>query len=223
MKQTCEERSLQLQPHWTPFTSQQGSQLLIFSLFPSYIFAFELSLSLILVNRLITHTIFFFPHSCFVPALKFASWTLSTLATWRLAAAAAAAIAAPAKSLQSCPTLCDPPPGSPIPGILQARTLEWITWRLSLCNYSSSFLHHYFFVFHWFIPMSLKDIAVSTILQCFSLFLVRECNSKTTPPVSIPNCHFKPLQLGSVPITPLTVTVTVPNSFSNPLFNSQFS
>ena len=37
--------------------------------------------------------------------------------------------AAAVKSLQSCPTLCDPrdgsPPGSPIPGILQARTLEW--------------------------------------------------------------------------------------------------
>ena len=37
--------------------------------------------------------------------------------------------AAAAKSLQSCPTLCDPtdgsPPGSPIPGILQARVLEW--------------------------------------------------------------------------------------------------
>ena len=37
--------------------------------------------------------------------------------------------AATAKSLQSCPTLCDPvdgsPPGSPVPGILQARTLEW--------------------------------------------------------------------------------------------------
>ena len=36
---------------------------------------------------------------------------------------------AAAKSLQSCPTLCDPidgsPPGSPIPGILQARVLEW--------------------------------------------------------------------------------------------------
>ena len=35
-----------------------------------------------------------------------------------------------AKSLQSCPTLCDPidgsPPGSPDPGILQARTLEWV-------------------------------------------------------------------------------------------------
>ena len=39
-------------------------------------------------------------------------------------------IAAAAKSLQSCPTLCDPiddsPPGSPVPGILQARTLEWV-------------------------------------------------------------------------------------------------
>ena len=38
------------------------------------------------------------------------------------------AAAAAAKSLQSCPTLCDPidgsPPGSPVPGILQARTLE---------------------------------------------------------------------------------------------------
>ena len=39
------------------------------------------------------------------------------------------AAAAAAKSLQSCPTLCNPidgsPPGSPVPGILQARTLEW--------------------------------------------------------------------------------------------------
>ena len=38
--------------------------------------------------------------------------------------------AAAAKSLQSCPTLCDPiddsPPGSPVPGILQTRTLEWV-------------------------------------------------------------------------------------------------
>ena len=34
--------------------------------------------------------------------------------------------AAPAKSLQSCLTLCDPIDGSPIPGILQARTLEWV-------------------------------------------------------------------------------------------------
>ena len=48
---------------------------------------------------------------------------------WIVAAAAAA------KSLQSCPTLCDPidgsQPGSPIPGILQARTLEWVAIAFS--------------------------------------------------------------------------------------------
>ena len=42
---------------------------------------------------------------------------------------------AAAKSFQSCPTLCDPidgsPPGSPIPGILQARTLEWVAISFS--------------------------------------------------------------------------------------------
>ena len=45
------------------------------------------------------------------------------------------AAAAAAKSLQSCPTLCDPidgsPPGSPLPGILQARTLEWVAISFS--------------------------------------------------------------------------------------------
>ena len=55
-----------------------------------------------------------------------------------------AAAAAAAKSLQSCPTLCDPidssPPGSPVPGILQARTLEWVQFSSvaqscpTLCN-----------------------------------------------------------------------------------------
>ena len=44
-------------------------------------------------------------------------------------------IAAAAKSLQSCPTLCDPidgsPPGSAVPGILQARTLEWVAISFS--------------------------------------------------------------------------------------------
>ena len=43
--------------------------------------------------------------------------------------------AAAAKSLQLCPTLCNPidgsPPGSPVPGILQARTLEWISISFS--------------------------------------------------------------------------------------------
>ena len=52
---------------------------------------------------------------------------------WCVAAAAAAAAAA--KSLQSCPTLCNPidgsPTGSPVPGILQARTLEWVAISFS--------------------------------------------------------------------------------------------
>ena len=55
-----------------------------------------------------------------------AFWTV--LFTVRAAAAAA-------KSIQSCPTLCDPidssPPGSPVPGILQARTLEWVAISFS--------------------------------------------------------------------------------------------
>ena len=46
-----------------------------------------------------------------------------------------AAAAAAAKPLQSCPTLCDPidgsPPGSAVPGILQARTLEWVAISFS--------------------------------------------------------------------------------------------
>ena len=45
------------------------------------------------------------------------------------------AAAAAAKSIQSCPTLCDPidggPPGSPVPEILQARTLEWVAISFS--------------------------------------------------------------------------------------------
>ena len=52
---------------------------------------------------------------------------------WHSAAAAAAAAAA--KSRQASLTLCDPidgsPPGSPVPGILQARTLEWVAISFS--------------------------------------------------------------------------------------------
>ena len=55
------------------------------------------------------------------------SWAPKSL--WIVTAAAAA------KSLQSCPTLCDPidgsPPGSSVPGILQARTLEWVAISFS--------------------------------------------------------------------------------------------
>ena len=50
------------------------------------------------------------------------------------------ALAAAAKSLQSCPILCDPidgsPAGSPVPGTLQARTLEWVAIAFSWCSYT---------------------------------------------------------------------------------------
>ena len=59
-------------------------------------------------------------------------FTISTLLQATVMSAAAAAAAAAAKSL---PTLCDPidglPPGSPVPGILQARTLEWVAISFS--------------------------------------------------------------------------------------------
>ena len=62
------------------------------------------------------------------PTLHQRSWSLQLLLPISAAAAAA-------KSLQSCPTLCDPigssPPGSPVPGILQARTLEWVAISFS--------------------------------------------------------------------------------------------
>ena len=51
--------------------------------------------------------------------------------------------AAAVKSLQSCPTLCDPidgsPPGSPVPGILQARILEWVVISFSSKNTQNYF------------------------------------------------------------------------------------
>ena len=54
---------------------------------------------------------------------------------WCLGYGSAAAAAATAKLLQSCPTLCDPvdgsPQGSPVPGILQARTQEWVATSFS--------------------------------------------------------------------------------------------
>ena len=73
---------------------------------------------------------------------KFRKWsnfhhylTLESFSHWALrihflVSISGNAAAAAAKSLQSCPTLCDPidgsPPGSPVPGILQARALEWV-------------------------------------------------------------------------------------------------
>ena len=62
-----------------------------------------------------------------------------------LALLVVSAAAAAAKSLQSCPTLCDPgdssPPGSPVPGTLQPRALEWVATSFSNAVSSSVFLN----------------------------------------------------------------------------------
>ena len=80
------------------------------------------------------HTIFGKPcsflmaHVCMYLCLFESAWNLAFSSELFPAAAAA-------KSLQSCPTLCDPidgsPPGSPVPGILQARTLKWVAISFS--------------------------------------------------------------------------------------------
>ena len=55
--------------------------------------------------------------------------------TWKKLRSSASGLIATVKSLQSCPTLCDPidgsPPGSPVPAILQARVLEWVAISFS--------------------------------------------------------------------------------------------
>ena len=60
-------------------------------------------------------------------------WSPGCRLSWKISAFSAATAAA--KLLQSCPTLCNPrdgsPPGSPVPGILQARTLEWVAISFS--------------------------------------------------------------------------------------------
>ena len=73
-------------------------------------------------------------YSCLENSKERGAWWATihgvTKSRTRLAAAAAAA-----KSLQSCLILCDPidgsPPGTPVPGILQARTLEWVAISFS--------------------------------------------------------------------------------------------
>ena len=69
---------------------------------------------------------------CVVESLQHSPETITALLISYAAAAAAA------KSLQSCPPLCDPidgsPPGSPIPGVLQARTLERVAISFSVLS-----------------------------------------------------------------------------------------
>ena len=83
-------------------------------------------------NAFVTFTMLCNPHLClFSNSSPHPRWSAIFMKQSGLPASAAAA----AKSLQSCPTLCDPvdggPPGSSIPGILQARTLEWVAISFS--------------------------------------------------------------------------------------------
>ena len=80
------------------------------------------------------------------------------------------ATTATAKSLQSCLTLCDPidgsPPGSPVPGILQARTLEWGAIAFSSFLYCSNNL------------FSLKTPTSTTICLLLCLFRILSCSDR---------------------------------------------
>ena len=62
-------------------------------------------------------------------------WALGSITMNKASGGDGIPVAATAKSLQSCLTLCDPidrsPPGSSVPGILQARTLEWVAISFS--------------------------------------------------------------------------------------------
>ena len=73
-----------------------------------------------------TKSFFFFFNFKALPKIRVLFFKIHV--TWVSHAAAAA-------TLRSCPTLCDPidgsPPGSPVPGILQARTLEWVAISFS--------------------------------------------------------------------------------------------
>ena len=69
-------------------------------------------------------------HSSKAPILRRSAFFMVQLSHPYMTTGKTRALTAAAKSLQSCSTLCDPrdgsPPGSPVSGILQARTLEWV-------------------------------------------------------------------------------------------------
>ena len=89
--------------------------------------------------------------------------------------------AAAAKLLQSCPTLCDPidgsPPGSPVPGILQARILEWVAYSFSRNGIGVSCIAGRFFTTE--LPgKPVFSCMLLLLLSCFSC--VRLCATSQT-------------------------------------------
>ena len=80
---------------------------------------------------------------------------------------------AAAKSLQSCPTLCDPtdgsPPGSPVPGILQARTLEWVAIAFSQVSLVTTKSPAHTYIEHVLVINPVNSITCSKLNSCFHL------------------------------------------------------
>ena len=136
----------------------------------------------------------------------------------------AAAAAAAAKSLQSCPTPCDPkdssPPGFPVPGILQARTLEWVAisfsnawkWKVKMKSLSRSWL----LVTPWTAahqaPLSMDFPGKSTGVGCHCLLRLRDgtslnYSSKGSMDESVGGIHFFPAWF----LRPFTTLVCIGN------------
>ena len=98
--------------------------------------------------------------------------------------------AAASKLLQSCPTLCDPigdsPPGSPVPGILQARILEWVAISFSKDNAYKA----------------LNPMPVTENIGCELLRLYYRLRMRAIMKPSVCSLHFsKPFQVSSFTAT----------------------
>ena len=118
--------------------------------------------------------------------------------------------AAAAKSLQSCPTLCDPidssPPGSPVPGIVPARTLEWVAisfsnawkWKVKVKSLS----HVWLLATPWTAAYQPPpSMGFSRQEDWSGVLSIRETQIKPTTGKSSrtgQNCHYQKLQTLSV-------------------------
>ena len=124
------------------------------------------------------------PHTCIIQGL-FRVWAEFICTFWSSSLCShfydMFFLSATAKSLQSCPTLCDPrdgsPPGFPVPGILQARTLEWVAisfsnewkWKVKVKSLSRSRLLVTPWTAAYQAPLSMDFPGKSTGVGCHCL------------------------------------------------------
>ena len=145
--------------------------------------------------------------------------------------------AAAAKSLQSRPTLCDPrdgsPPGSPVPGILQARTLEWVAISFSnACKWKvkvKSLSHVWLFVTPWTAAhqTSLSITNSQSLLKLMSIQSVMPSNHLTLcclllPPSIFPSIRVFPsesvLRIRRPKYWSFSFTISPSNEYSGLIF-----